>query len=117
MISGVICVIFLILLTNCPNVTSNSTLMNLGCQEQQAVLGAGNTTGPRNLVMMPAIREMSNGSGERERLSELTDTEQKNYLHTMGHIRQGVLRYTACNVSSPSHVHTSCSEIQSLLTT
>lgn len=94
MTSAGISMISLMLLTN------NFTLMNLGCQEQQALTAdAGNKPIPRNLAMIQAWDDkwmLGSRTSGREWLFYL-DTEQKKAFHSMAH--QGVLLYTAGNIS------------------
>lgn len=76
--------------------------MNLWCQEQQAVLAAGNTPFPRNLVLVPAWEGWhmkvvgENGCKSLQR-RKIIFTPWAPFIK---------VNYTACNISSPFHVRT-----------
>lgn len=114
-ISAVISAIFLMLLTSC------SMLQAIHSNESPTPRTTGCTcswkyTLPKKFSNDASERDdkciLGSRTGGREWLFEFTDREQKKYFYTMGPIHQGVLHYTACNISSPYHVCTTVHQLQ-----
>lgn len=82
--------------------------MNLWCQEQQAVLAAGNTPFPRNLVLMPAwerwqMKVVGENGYKSLQKRKIIFTPWAPFIK---------VNYTACNISSPFHVRAKAYQLQ-----
>lgn len=83
-----------------PNFTSNLTLMNLGCQQQQALLAAGKIPFPRNVVTDASRRAwndkwvLGSRTGKREQLFKSPEMSRR-ILHCT--VCRGVLCCITCN--------------------